>query len=171
MGFHEIKFEELNINPSVLFSKDWTLITAEKEGVVNTMAASWGTLGYGWGKNIVMVYIRPQRYTKEFVDANDRFSITVLPEEYRDKVTYLGTVSGRDEDKIQKAGLNITYESKVPYFEESKLVFICKKIYTPTVRPEDFLDANVPANTYPINDYHTLYFAEIEKVLVKTEES
>ena len=128
MGFHEIKFEELNINPSVLFSKDWTLITAEKEGVVNTMAASWGTLGYGWGKNIVMVYIRPQRYTKEFVDANDRFSITVLPEEYRDKVTYLGTVSGRDEDKIQKAGLNITYESKVPYFEESKLVFICKKI-------------------------------------------
>ena len=98
-----IKPEELEKNVFHMIGKEWLLVTAEKEGKVNTMTASWGGLGVMWGKNVAYIVLRPQRYTKEFVDAGETFSLSVLDEEYRKTLSYLGTVSGRDEDKITKA--------------------------------------------------------------------
>ena len=68
MGFKEVKAEELTMNPFTKIGKEWLLITAGNEEKCNTMTASWGAMGVMWGKNAVTVYIRPQRYTKEFVD-------------------------------------------------------------------------------------------------------
>ena len=74
------------------------------------MTASWGAMGVMWGKNAVTVYIRPQRYTKEFVDREDTFTISVLGEKYRKALNYCGKVSGKNADnKIKEAGLT-------PYF-------------------------------------------------------
>lgn len=167
MALKEIKPEELNVSPFTTFSKDWVLITAEKEGKVNTMTASWGGLGFIWNKNVVTVYIRPQRYTKEFVDANTRFSVSVLPEEYRKQLSYLGTASGRDEDKIVKAGLTVSYYDGVPSFEEAKLVFNCRKLFKEAMAPENFLEEEPKEKWYAANDYHVIYIGEIEKVLEK----
>ena len=83
MAFQEIAIESFSCNPFTKISKEWMLITAGDEKKSNTMTASWGGLGIMWGKNIATVYIRPQRYTKEFVDANGTFTISFLPEEYR----------------------------------------------------------------------------------------
>ena len=63
-----IKPEELNKNVFSMIGKEWLLVTAEKEGKVNTMTASWGGLGVMWGKDVAFIVLRPQRYTKEFVD-------------------------------------------------------------------------------------------------------
>ena len=71
MSFKEIKAEDLQFNPFTRIGSDWMLITAGDEKKFNTMTASWGGAGVFWGKNVVTCYIRPQRYTKEFVDAND----------------------------------------------------------------------------------------------------
>ena len=98
----EIKIEELQENPFKMIGKDWLLITAEKEGIANTMTASWGGLGVIWGKNTATVYIRHSRFTKEFVDYADSFSICVMPVKYRKELNYCGTISGRDENKIEK---------------------------------------------------------------------
>lgn len=76
MAFREIKIEELQFNPFTKIGKEWLLITAGDEKKHNTMTASWGGVGVLWGKNVVTTYIRPQRYTKEFVDAQDVFTIT-----------------------------------------------------------------------------------------------
>jgi len=35
---------------------------------LNTITASWGGFGVLWGKNVAFIFIRPQRYTKEFVE-------------------------------------------------------------------------------------------------------
>lgn len=86
-----------------MIGKEWLLITAEKDGKANTMTASWGGVGVLWGKNVATLYIRPQRYTKEFVDASDTLSLSVLDESFRKTLNYLGTVSGRDENKIEKS--------------------------------------------------------------------
>ncbi len=164
--FQEIKTTELNANPFQMIGKDWLLITAEKDGKCNTMTASWGGLGVMWGKDVAFIVLRPQRYTKEFVDASASLSICVLPESFRKEYSYLGSVSGRDEDKIAKAGLTVVHEDGVPYFEEANTALICKKLYAQPYSPEYFTVDGIDQKWYE-NDYHTMYICEVEKVLVK----
>lgn len=120
-----------------------------------------------WGKNVAFIVLRPQRYTKEFVDAGETFSLSVLDESFRKTYSYLGTVSGRDEDKIAKSGLTVTHEGETPYFEEANTVLVCRKLYAQEYQPECFLNKEPDAKWYPGKDYHTMYIAEIEKVLVR----
>lgn len=162
----EISIEKLDKNVFEMIGKQWMLVTAEKDGKVNTMTASWGGLGIMWGKNVAFVVIRPQRYTKEFIDNSDSFSLTFLGEEHRETLKYLGTVSGRDEDKIQKSSLTIEHIDKTPYFSEGEIVFKCKKLFNQYFDENSFVDKSILDKWYN-DDYHMLYIAEIEKVLVK----
>lgn len=163
----EISPENINENIFKLIGKDWMLISAKKDGKVNAMTASWGFAGVMWGKNTVIAAIRPQRYTKEFVDSADTFSITILPDGYRDTLNYFGTVSGRNEDKIAKSGLTVAECENTPYFEEGKLVLICRKMFAQPINSESFIDKEAEEKWYSAKDYHTLYVAEIVKVLEK----
>lgn len=163
----ELKAEQLQDNPFKLIGKEWMLITAQKDNKVNTMTASWGGLGIMWAKEVAIVVIRSSRFTKEFVDASDTFSITILDDSYRKALGYLGSVSGRDEDKIQKTGLTVQYSQETPYFEEGRMVMICKKLSSQKMPPESFIDADIDEKFYSDKDYHTMYIAEIKQVLVK----
>lgn len=168
--FQEIKPTELKENVFDLIGKQWLLVTAGKpDDSCNTMTASWGGLGVMWGKNVAFLVIRPQRYTKEFIDRSETLSISVLPDGYKKQYGYLGSVSGRDEDKIAKAGLTVLRDGGTPYFEEARVSMICRKLYAQPYDPEAFLDKKVDADCYPQKDYHTLYICEIEKVLVKEQ--
>lgn len=155
----------LTLNPFETIGKEWFLITATKDGKTNTMTASWGGIGILFGKPVAYIFVRPQRYTKEFIDANSHFSLSVLPEKYRKQLNYFGTVSGRDEDKIKNSSLHVQTEDGVPYFEESKLVFLCKKLFAQTMEENSFLDSAIIDKWYPDKDFHTLYIAEIESIL------
>lgn len=163
----EITCEDLKENAFQMIGKDWLLLTAKKDGKVNTMTASWGGVGIMWGKQVAFVFVRPQRYTKEFIDAGSELSISVLPEEYRKELNYFGTVSGRDEDKIGKSGLKVEEYGEVPYFEAARLAFICKKLYAQELKEECFVEKEYVERWYPNKDYHTMYVVEIEKVLSK----
>ncbi|WP_010233552.1 flavin reductase family protein [Clostridium arbusti] len=165
--FYEISPEQLDKNIFNLIGKDWMLVTAEKDGKVNTMTASWGGFGVMWGKNVANIVIRPQRFTKEFIDASDTFSLTVLDESFRKQLTYLGTVSGRDEDKVSKSNLSVVHSDDTPYFNEASVAIICKKLYAQEYKPECFTDKNIDGKWYPDKDYHTLYIGEITKILIK----
>lgn len=161
----EIKPEELQKNPFHMIGREWLLVTAKKDGKANTMTASWGGVGIMWNKPVAYIFLRPQRYTKEFVDQSDTFSLSVLGEEYRKTLTYLGTVSGRDEDKIEKSGLHVIHDGETPYFEEANAVLICRKLYAQSYDPACFIDKSLDEKNYPDKDYHVMYIAEIEKVL------
>ena len=129
MKFEKIDITKENINPFQRIGQDWMLISAEREGKVNTMTASWGMMGVFWGKNVVTVGIRPQRFTKEFVDAGEFFTLTFFDGERKEEMGYLGKVSGRDEDKISKVGFHVVKtDEEQPTFEEGKMVFVCKKL-------------------------------------------
>lgn len=168
MAFQEIAIEELTFNPFHMIAKDWLLITAGDEKKSNTMTASWGGLGIMWGKNIATVYIRPQRYTKSFIDENDTFTISVLPEEYRQALNVCGTVSGKNvEDKWGEAGLHPCYTDGTTAVEEADLIFVCRKQYHQDMLPECFDEKENDGKWYPEKDYHTLYMGEIIKVLKK----
>lgn len=167
--FKEIWPEDFTKSPFQVIGKDWMLITAEKAGKVNTMTASWGGFGVMWNKNVAFVVIRPHRYTKEFVDNSDTFSLTVLDNSWRKQLGYLGTVSGRDEDKIGKCNLTVQHVDDTPYFEEGEIVLICRKLYAQEFKPECFLATELDAQWYPERDHHTMYVAEVQKILIKEE--
>lgn len=176
--FQQIKPMEMTNNPFHLFAKDWLLMTAEKDNRVNTMTVGWGGLGVMWGKNVVFVAVRPERYTKEFLDAAETFSLTVFPNDRETKkmLVYLGTVSGRTEDKIEKSNLTVVYDGDTPYFEECVMTLNCKRIMdTPFAEPDFHGNEAYTKKFYGGENnasgegggYHYLYIAEIEKVLIK----
>ena len=163
----KIEADQFNESPFRMIGKEWMLVTAEKDGKVNAMTASGGGMGVMWGKNVAFVVIRPTRYTKEFIDASETFSLAFLPEKYRKQLSYFGTVSGRDEDKIQKVQFSVSHEGATPYFDEADTVMICKKLYAQKYDPACFIEQGIDEKWYPEKDYHTLYICEIETILKK----
>lgn len=166
-SFKEIKPEELDKNIFYLINDEWMLITAKKDNKVNTMTASWGGFGIMWNKKITYIVIRKHRYTKEFVDTSSSFSLCFFDNEYKKTLAYLGSVSGRDEDKISKCNLTINHIDNTPYFEEANMVIVCKKLYAQEMKPECFIIKELDNANYPDKDYHTLYISEIERIYVK----
>lgn len=166
MNFKEISPYDLTQNPFSLIGKDWMLITAEHEGKINTMTASWGGVGILWNKPVAFVFVRPTRHTFSFIENTEYFSLSFLPEEYRDKLSYCGKVSGRNENKIEKCGFTVSKDA-APYFEESDMVFICKKHYADMLSAKGFIHAEMDESCYADKNYHKLYIVEIEKVLKK----
>lgn len=168
----EISVQELNMNPMTLIAKEWMLVTAGDEAKgYNTMTASWGQLGSLWGHGgglpTSVIYVRPQRYTKEFVDREEFYSLCFFAPEYKEKLGYLGSHSGRDGDKVAAVGLTPVFGDGFTYFAEAKLVLVCRKLYQAPIKEEYFLDKEVMNKAYPNKDFHDMYIGEIVKVLAE----
>ena len=104
----EILPKDFAENPFKMIGDDWLLITAEKDGKTNAMTASWGGIGVIWNKNVTYTFIRDSRYTKEFVDNNETYSLCVFDHDAnKEMLGYMGSVSGRTEDKVAKCGLTV----------------------------------------------------------------
>ena len=167
MTFRSVPYDSLSLNPFTKIGKEWALLTAGDENGFNTMTVSWGAMGFMWGKPSVTVYIRPQRYTKKFVDANDTFTLSFYGPEHKQALSICGSKSGRDCDKVKEAGLTPYFVDGTAAFEEADMVFVCKKLYEDEIRPENFIAKENDEKWYPEKDYHTVYIAEITKVLVR----
>lgn len=165
--FREIGVPELNINPFTMIDREWMLITAGTKEKCNTMTASWGALGELWGKYVSMIFLRPSRYTLEFVEREEYYSLCVFGENFRKALNYCGSHSGRDGDKIAAAGLTPVFREAAPYFQEAKLVLICRKLYGQKLDPSCFCDSSLDAKNYPQKDYHQMFVGSVEKVLVR----
>lgn len=149
-----------------LIGERWMLVAAtDKSGKTNAMTASWGGMGVLWGKKVAFVFIRPQRYTKKFVDDSDVFSLSFFDESYKKMLGYMGKVSGKDEDKIARSGLTLSDVGGAPVFAEAGMTLICRKLYRQTLTEENFIDKSNIDKWYPSKDYHDVYVAEIVKEL------
>ncbi len=167
MAFKEIPLTELELNPFTKFDKEWALITAGDESKSNTMTASWGGLGTMWSLPVATVYIRPQRYTKEFVDAQDRFTVSFYAPEHKAALGVLGSKSGRDCDKVAQVGFTPVKVGGGIAYEQASLVLVCRKLYADDIKPERFIDASCDERWYPEHDYHTMYIAHVEQAFVQ----
>ena len=167
MAMKEIDIREVKENLVHLLADEWALVTAGRGDALGTMTVSWGGVGVLWGKNVATCYIRPQRYTKKFVDANDTFTLSFYGPEHKQALSICGSKSGRDCDKVKEAGLTPYFVDGTAAFEEADMVFVCKKLYEDEIRPENFIAKENDEKWYPEKDYHTVYIAEITKVLVR----
>ena len=159
---------ELNENLFSLLDRDWMLITARapETGKINTMTASWGGFGILWNKPVAFVFIRPQRYTREFTERAEGMTLSFFSEEYRDALKLCGRVSGRDCDKIAEAGLTPMPIGERAAFAEARMVMSCRKLYADDLKEGAFIDPALLSN-YRAGDYHTMYIVEIEGILKK----
>jgi len=169
MNFKDINIKDFTPDAFGLKNK-WMLITAAKpDGTVNTMTASWGGFGVMWNKEVAFVVIRPQRYTKEFVDSAESFTLTFFDNSYKKALSHLGKVSGRDENKIATTGLTIVKKDGIPYFEEADTAIFVKKLFVQHIDESAFLDNSIIGHWYPEKDFHYLYIAEITSILQKSK--
>lgn len=163
----KIDIKQLKENPVSLFDDRWCLITAGTKNSYNTMTASWGAMGELWGKDVSFIFIRPQRYTKEFVDSNELFTLSFFGEEYKKALAFCGKYSGRDYDKAKETGLTPMELDGSVSFNESSITIVCKKIAEQEIDPKGFIDASIDSNCYPSKDYHTMYVGEIVACYIK----
>lgn len=165
--FQPYPIDMLDINPFTKLSKEWALVTAGDKEKSNTMTVSWGGTGVLWGKNVVFIFIRESRYTKDFIDNGEFFSLSFLSEKYRDALKYCGAHSGRSEDKWSKAGLTPVTRHGIPYPDEANLVFLCRKMAAVPIEEASFTDKAIMHQWYGDHDMHTMYVGEIIEVAAR----
>lgn len=159
-----IAFEDLVFRPVAEWDGQGMLLTSGdfKTGHFNAMTVGWGSLGVMWGLPFVQVVVRPVRYTYQFMEKYDTFTVCAFSEAYAPALKLLGNKSGRDGDKIGESGLTPIASTLVaaPGFAQAALILECRKIYWDDLEKTQFLDPRLEKK-YPAKDYHRIYYGEI----------
>ena len=161
----EISIREFDGNFVKMLSEDWALLTAGKDDRFNTMTVSWGGIGELWNKDVAFLFVRPQRYTYQFIENNDYFTLSFFGGEYKKELALCGSKSGRDIDKMAETGFTPIAIDESIGFKEAKVTVYMKKIAYQDMKPDGFID-NAIMNNYKENDFHRIYVGEILKVIV-----
>lgn len=149
--------------------KKGILLTTKSEGKVNTMTIGWGKIGIEWNRPVFIAYVRETRYTKQLLEENGEFTVNIPCGKVDPKIlSYCGTKSGREIDKIRDLGLVLVDSDvvQVPGIVQLPLTLECKVIYKQqqdlTRVPQEILSRFYPAlNETGFRDYHIAYYGEI----------
>lgn len=146
------------------FDKKWALLTAGSAKSFNTMTVSWGGMGTLWGKPVVTVYVRPNRFTYGFMEENGFFTLSFYPEEYRKDLAVLGKLSGRDCDKLAETSLTPAFLAEGVTFNEAETTLVLKKLYA-----QDLDTAAIPPEirerVYGDGRPHRMYIGEVVDII------
>ena len=177
MAFKEVKLEELNLDVYKTIAEDWLALTAGDKNGYSSMTVSWGQMGSLWkgeglkafaGMPVATVYVRPQRYTKKFIDEQPFFTLSAFNGERKTELGFLGGKSGRDyADKLKACGLTPLYLENAVAIEEAETIFVCKKLFTYKMEKSGFFYPETVEQNYPKEDFHQGYIGEIVKILKK----
>ena len=152
---------EFNFDKALdIFHTDWALLTSGDRESYNTMTIGWGGLGTLWSKPVATVYVKPIRYTHEFLERNEYFTVSFFPEKYKKALGLLGSKSGRDCDKVAEAGLTPRYLEHGVTFQEAEVTLVCRKIYRQDMDTQN-MPKDVIENYYASEAPHTMYIGEV----------
>lgn len=151
-----------------VFATQNALLTAGDQEC-NTMTIGWCQLGRLWNLPVCTVYVRPERYTYEFMEKNDYFTVSVLPAEHRKAMAFCGSKSGRDVDKIKACGLTLCRGAgNAPFFDEAELVLVCRKLYVQDMDSACVLDEKAILPFYgEMGGWHRSYTGEVVEAYIK----
>ncbi|MBQ6268798.1 MAG: flavin reductase [Bacteroidetes bacterium] len=169
MDFKEISPFEINNNFFIAFDKDWALLCAGNPNVEtesNMMTVSWGGIGILWNKPIAVCYIRPQRYTLDFVNKTGRFSLNFFNDNsHRDALNICGSTSGRDINKFVESKLTLKNDKEYACINEADLILNCNVLYVDELKENNFTNKEIVNVCYPKKDFHKIFIGEIVSVL------
>lgn len=166
--FQPFQKEMLSVNPFEIKNKP-ALISAGDEKKANSMTISWGGVGVIWNKDVGFAFIRENRYTKEFMDKFDTFSVSFLAPTRESNIIlkYMGNISGRDEDKMNAVKLHYNFHKGTPFIDEAREVGIFKKLSVTKIAPEDFKAVPEIEKFYKEGNYHYMYIGEILELMAR----
>ncbi|MCR4688729.1 MAG: flavin reductase [Saccharofermentans sp.] len=157
---------ELNTEIFSQFDKKWALLTAGTMDSFNSMTVSWGGLGTIWNKPVATVYVRTSRYTHEFMDKGDYFTVSFYPESLKQTLGVFGSKSGRDIDKMNYEGLTPATAGETVTFAEAEITLVCKKLFMQQLDvnniPEDIVQ-----RFYSSDAPHDMYIGEVVDIISK----
>ena len=165
MIFKTIDPRSIKDNLIKCLAEEWALITAGSGDNYNMMTASWGFFGEMWGSDSIAMVVRPGRYTMEFIENNDYFTVSFYGDK-KDIHKICGSKSGREVNKTKETGLTPVSNDKYVYFKEARMVIIIKKQFVQPMSEDAFSDKAVIDKWYPEKDYHNMIIGKIEKVLI-----
>lgn len=145
-------------------NNEWALLTAGDKKKFNSMTISWGTFGVLWFKNVVTVYVRPERYTLEFLKKQKYFTVSFYDKKYKKDLQILGTKSGRNTNKMQEISLTPNFLEKGITFKEASQTFVCKKLYMGQMDLNK-MDEPTKQQNYTSPEGHYVFIGEIEKIV------
>ncbi|MBR1925946.1 MAG: hypothetical protein IJ837_03770 [Clostridia bacterium] len=155
---------ESKFNPFEKLNNEWALVTAGDKKKFNSMTISWGGFGVLWFKNVITIYLRPQRYTLEFLNKNDIFTVSFFDEKYKKDLGVLGSKSGRDCDKLSLTNLTPKFLKQGITYNEASKTYVLKKIYQ-----NQFNEKNIPNEIknkfYNGEQPHIMIIGEILEVI------
>lgn len=161
--------KKFNLAPLYAIDQEWALLTVGEKEKFNTMTISWGGLGTIWNKPVVTVYVKPIRYTYEFMENNEYFTISFYDKEYRKDLGILGSKSGRDMDKVSLTKLTPEFLDNATSFKEAKLTIVCKKIYFQDLDINNINTDSVPQSEvdrfYKTEPVHRMYIGEVIDII------
>lgn len=158
----EVDIKELSIKAVDLWMNRWLLLTAGTIADCNMMTVAWGSIGCMWSRPFAQIVVRPQRHTRKYIEESDSFTLCAFPDKYRKDLQTLGTLSGKNGNKLSKTGLTLKASKRIaaPSYNEADFILECRKMYCQDMDPHGFIDRAIQDN-YPANDYHRIYFGEI----------
>ena len=161
-----MKLTEANFNLPSKIAEAGLLTALKKDGKINTMTVSWGGFGILWGKEVAFVFVRPERYTYEFCQEAQVMSLSFFGEERKTALTYCGTKSGRDVDKIDACGLKYTVENGACIFKDAQITVVMKKLYSQMLDETCFV-SEACKSFYKNGGYHRMYVCEVKDIIQK----
>ncbi|MCQ2182070.1 MAG: flavin reductase [Bacteroidales bacterium] len=150
-----------------LIGKQWMLVTAGTKENFNTMTASWGGIGFLWDKPVAFIFIRPERYTHDFIENEKRLTLSFYTERYRKALQICGTKSGRDVNKAVECGLTPVELDGSVTFSQARMTIVGKKIFMSSMKENEFIDKGILGTWYDPRGggLHDVYVLEIEKIV------
>jgi flavin reductase (DIM6/NTAB) family NADH-FMN oxidoreductase RutF len=162
----EITLEEIKTNPFDLAKESPILVVRNKDGRVNAMTIGWLSLGVLWSRKTIEVYVKNVRFTHSLLGSATSFSVSWLDKKkYAKEISYLGTHSGKSEDKVATLGLH--YTGEVPYLQEAKMVMTATILDLRDFDSKDIRDKAIYDRFYSEDHgYHTIVVGEISQVFI-----
>lgn len=145
-------------------NNEWALLTAGDKKKFNSMTISWGSFGVLWFKNVVTVYVRPERYTLEFLKKQEYFTVSFYNSKYKKDLQILGTKSGRDTNKMKEISLTPKFLDNSITFEQASQTFVCKKLYMGQLNLNQ-MDEQTREQNYQTPEGHYVFVGEIQKII------
>ena len=165
------RLENIELTPEIfsVFRRQPPLLTAGDRESCNTMTIGWCQLGRLWSIPVCTVYVRPERYTYQFMESHDYFTVSVLPASHKQTTMQLcGTKSGREVDKVKACGLTLCYGAgDAPFFDEAEWVLVCKKVYVQDLEPACMKDGTQIQRYYEGQGWHRAYTGEVVEAYIK----
>lgn len=155
---------KFNVDSFGIFNDVWALLTAGNKDGYNSMTISWGGLGTLWSKPVATVYVKPVRYTHQFMEKSDYFTVSFFPEEHRNALMLMGMKSGRNTDKVKEAGLTADFLENSVIYKEAKTTLLCKKIYRHDMDVSS-MSEDVIKSFYTNEAAHTMYIGEVVDII------